>query len=551
MRAFGLALIRDLCKVMQPHRFSFCFHCLSGQPSLVTSLSLSISLLSHFEAMEIPENQYLSLKHPVLPDGSLGTVRPVCITPVPACVTLTTFIFFPNLPQDLRIYIWRLAMPRERIVSVYEQIDWPDCDDCHNGWEALEECDSGYCAEGHDGNLRAIQMLDRFLHRCLVCYRGYFSNEDQSQLEDYGFTSPRPKPELPTNAQLDYAARCFWQRTRKSIFITQYPMPVLLQVCQESRNLLQAYGYELAFSTRTAPAQTWFNFSSDFLYLRNIEHYDDLEHSESLDGGYWNIGQFSSRDLSLVKKLALYLPREDYVNGGPLPRSLHMAVQLFGNLQELLLVEDDVQRERRDRYWRNGCEQGEAVAVDMDVEELWGHCPEWNPGPRNPWNWEDRSRGFADSSLKQSTDPFAEIKRDIEERLRNRKALLDNGKREWQTPKVRCVTIMPPREVHDFVKSREAFRWYMNKMYWEKVDESRKGWRAASAFDLQYGDDVQMEEECFRSSEPSLDPRELEWYDDARKALYGDGEWSSPYIAEWAEASEAMLDMDSWPWAEE
>jgi hypothetical protein len=284
---------------------------------------------------------------------------------------LTNFSLFPELPFDLRIYIWRMVIPRERIVIIEEDIEYPDSDEDDD----LESRNRDW---EQDENILAIQILDKVLKNSEYC-----SNNGQTQLEQFHFTSSRYRPVLPTNAQLEYARKLSWQTTRVGNFYSWNPIPVLLHVCRESRDFLRAQGYTLAFSTRTSPAQTWFNFSEDFLYLQSKS--EPEESSEILDGGYWNIGQFARQDLDRVKRLALSFQTNDYEYGGSVPNDLHKAVQLFGNLKELLLVEGiQYDWERENIYWFPRCQNGEVVAVDVSVEGLFGHYPGWMPGPRHP-----------------------------------------------------------------------------------------------------------------------------------------------------------------------
>ncbi|TAQ87202.1 hypothetical protein B7494_g4447 [Chlorociboria aeruginascens] len=277
---------------------------------------------------------------------------------------LTSFTIFMQLPLDIRVVIWRLAMPRNRIVRLYEEIE-------------VEDDDATWFETGtsRDSTVYSNEYLDRVLST----YRR-FSNRGQTQLEAYNFTSTTPRPSLLTDDQLEQASKLEWETTRQGRWRSSSPIPVLLYVCRESRDLLQAYGYKIAFSTRTAKAQTWFNFSEDYLYLLSGD-IDSLDISVTLDGGYWNIGQLCSEDLGLVKRLALSLDRaSDYRGSRSFPTSLYHAVQIFGNLEELLLVcrDSDYLVDPKYAYgvaddWRTGL-----VAVDVQAEEYFGHYCDWD-----------------------------------------------------------------------------------------------------------------------------------------------------------------------------
>ena len=459
---------------------------------------------------------------------------------------LTTFSPFPQLPFDLRIYIWRMAIPRERIVVIEEEIKYPDSDDD-------DDLETDGQNQDEDKDLRAIQILDKALKDS-----EYFSNNGQTQLEEFDFTSSRPKPQLPTNAQLRHARNLSWETTRIGNFYSWNPIPVLLHVCRESRQFLQSVGYTLAFSTRTAPAQTWFNFSEDFLYLR--AKYEEEESSQILDGGgYWNIGQFSCQDLERVQKLALSFGHIDsYQYGASVPNTLHKAVQLFGNLRELLLVEDDHQEwERENIYWFSSPQDGEVAAVDVSVEGLFGHHPGWVQGSRHPTEWGPYLRKFDDAYSRSALDPFANMARDVEMQLRTHNALLktkDGSCRAWETPKIRFVTLLAQHRVNGYIHDRKVFGQFIEKMYKQKLEESRKCYRAPSPLSLEFADETEAYEDYVHSVydysdyPPSLP---VEWYSRAREMIYEvNGQPDSPYTQEWMDASDAMLDMDSWPWAE-
>lgn len=484
--------------------------------------------MAKIAALDLEEFQPVQWTHPILPDGSLGPARGVLIQSRPIKQQLSTFTLFPQLPLDLRVYIWRMAVDFERVVWIYEEIEWPDSDSEDDNSEDEE-----------DENSRSIAALDRELS----C-RKYFSNDGQSQLDDYGFTSSRPAPELQTIPQLEHAAKQLWETTRAGTFYNAGPLPVLLHVCRESRQLLQSYGYELAFSTRTAPAVTWFNFLSDILHL--YEHYEDEEASRTLDGGMWNIGQFSRDDLYRLRKLSLSMNSFDYVYGGKVPATLHKAVQLCGNLEELLILEfhhHDI--DRKDTYWYQGNEGGEVAVVDLAVEEFWGHHPAWRPGPRDPWNNLYDPRAFEDGFEKRNSG-YGNIAKDVAEQLGTCVPFFPDRK-EWTTPKVRFVMFMARHEVGSFMRSREAYGRYIDNLYWKCVAEARRSYRPPSPLDLR--DDLEAERDLWRSSEPELEYRDLIWHRNAREAIHSVHGWPSPFTMEWIEASEARLDMDSWPWA--
>jgi hypothetical protein len=90
----------------------------------------------------------------------------------------------------------------------------------------------------------------------------------QTQLEDHGFTSSAPRPVPPSKDTIAKAWTTKWETTRKSGIVSPNLIPFPLHVCQESRSLLRRLGYALFFGTRTQPAMTSLNPSSDILYLQ-------------------------------------------------------------------------------------------------------------------------------------------------------------------------------------------------------------------------------------------------------------------------------------------
>jgi hypothetical protein len=133
-------------------------------------------------------------------------------------------------------------------------------------------------------------------------------------------------------------------------------------------------GYGLGFSTYTEPGRIWFNFKEDVFVPQKCSEVDE---EGILDGGSYNLGQCPRHELERVRKIALRLipyDWEGYVeHGRAIPDEIHEAVQLFGNLEELILIDqdwydDDVGDERG---------PGDVIVVDMGVEEIWDHHYGW------------------------------------------------------------------------------------------------------------------------------------------------------------------------------
>ena len=467
--------------------------------------------------------------HPCLPGGRLGPARGVLTRPPPIKHSLKEFTLFPSLPLDLRVYIWRMSVNFERVCHVCEIIEEPDSD--AEDAESVENEDVGAFWNAEPET---------------VAGRGFWSNHGQNQLEDYNFTSSHPKPELPNDIQQRHAAMLFLETTRVGKFCCCSPMPVLLHVCRESRQLLQSYGYQLAFSTRTAPAMTWFNFESDILHL--CEKLDSQYASPRLDGGMWNLGQFSWQDLGRVRRLSLTLNTFDYWYGGKVPVALHKVIQMCGSLKELLIVEKDVcyyEGSSGSAYWDA---PGDIIAVDLSVEEFWGHRPGWPAGQRDDdWGDYSLSRRFI-GDFDRLDSSYADIAIDIERQFQHEPPFFPDRK-EWSAPTVRFVMLTTRSEEWKVMRSREAYGRFIDNMYWNKVAESRKSYR--SPLPVHFRQDIDAQQEYWLVQHDSRPPQpELGWYKQAREAIFSVRGWPSPFTMGWIEASEARLDMDSWPWAE-
>ncbi|KAK4206684.1 hypothetical protein QBC37DRAFT_117625 [Rhypophila decipiens] len=186
---------------------------------------------------------------------------------------LTEFHLFPQLPAELRLQIYSLAI-EPRIVHLKE-----------HKRETFAEFKKRL--EAQTVPTKLDPSLRYFAHNW-----GYFQYEDillpqpefkdirtllvaveyeQTTLEEYGLTSSRPDPQdltwkdYPQLPALDrlwlleqpYLAWWFWH---ESELYSKAPIPVLLHVCRESRYELMKLGYRKAFGNRTHEPMTWFHF---------------------------------------------------------------------------------------------------------------------------------------------------------------------------------------------------------------------------------------------------------------------------------------------------
>ena len=84
--------------------------------------------------------------------------------------------------------------------------------------------------------------------------------QSQTQLHSYGFKTSHLLPAIRHVSRGD-----LYDSERAIRFYSYSSFPIILHVCRESRQHAIRSGYALAFSTRWAPAQTLFNFRTDFL----------------------------------------------------------------------------------------------------------------------------------------------------------------------------------------------------------------------------------------------------------------------------------------------
>jgi hypothetical protein len=145
----------------------------------------------------------------------------------------------------------------------------------------------------------------------------------------------------------------------------KYKVPIPMRTCRKSRSFWQSVGYGHASSTLPAPARIWFNFKEDLVILQRVLVLQD----GSAGGGVaYNLGQCPRHELRCMRRLELWTELHNCRNklGRPAPEDIHESVQLFGNSEELLIVD-------RDWYHSdNSNSEGELVLVDMGLEEIWG-----------------------------------------------------------------------------------------------------------------------------------------------------------------------------------
>lgn len=135
-----------------------------------------------------------------------------------------------------------------------------------------------------------------------------------------------PTPELPKLPLhwLWESADSAWQLQRQSQLFSKAPIPPLLHVCNESRTVLRAAGYDLSFRTParhhikraagdgsdgvSTPGMIWFNFRYDTLYIGHAGH--DYEESRTVPSHIgasqpWDLAPFLPSDLRRVERIML------------------------------------------------------------------------------------------------------------------------------------------------------------------------------------------------------------------------------------------------------
>ncbi|KAF4332413.1 hypothetical protein FBEOM_13791 [Fusarium beomiforme] len=278
--------------------------------------------------------------------------------------SLETFHLFMNLPYDLRRSIYVLATPRRVVrveegpIDIDEKRNWPKEHGSYfdyaykRFYNQMKETPPG---------LTLHPDLAGFSYnwRRNIPWESYNRSHRQTCLEEYGFTSNKPRyepwspsddlPRIPTDWLSDYPELAF-ELTRECCLYSDTEIPVFLHVCSESRETLVEWGYRLFFSTRTCEPRTWFHPGRDRLYVAyNQEYfhyygspqqlhnlYPCLDPGLLLTGCRWDIGQHSLDDLKQIKNVILERPA-DYPDQEKLVHDLQCILTILSGLEELFL----------------------------------------------------------------------------------------------------------------------------------------------------------------------------------------------------------------------
>lgn len=327
-------------------------------------------------------------------------------------------------------------------------------------------------------NTESFHAMNRLIEKQLKPIDHFLKDQiGQTQLEKYGFLNSRVQPSLQcSHKQLakEHFRKYVAPRRRASTCYSygNYNIPVLLQVCQESRYYLISLGYGLVFSTYTSPAQFWFNFKEDILIIERVWA-EGFHWPAILDGGSFNMGQCPTEELHRVRRLAILL--KGYCYGDKVPDEIHEVVQMFGNLEELFVADCVKYEDHYDDHdppidfaFRN------PIFVDACNEERWGYHIGWED-PRDPkgeqaerGSWHYYNFGPRSFSGKSAVSTLSEASEDFERQLSSHTTvtheMMDDDQitaNVWKTPRVRFVYIMEADTEATFLQGRESFRNYI------------------------------------------------------------------------------------------
>ncbi|KAI1407933.1 hypothetical protein F5Y13DRAFT_182948 [Hypoxylon sp. FL1857] len=247
----------------------------------------------------------------------------------------TEFRFFGCLPPEIRRQIYILATP-PRVVLVEE--DGRDSEE----WEWKRDEFTETCRTTPI-QFKVHPEIAYFAHNWCPEIGSSLRSHTQRTLEAYGFTSTARRyqpwvptehvPEIPSTWLADHPNHA-WDLTRSACLSSCAPIPPFLHVCNESRETLKSYGYQLSFGTRTHGPRTWFHFERDTLYIRH--NYSG--EPELLSGATWDVGLFRPADLLRVKRLAL---KDGSWIASRVPAEISNILRLIPNLNDLFLVQWD------------------------------------------------------------------------------------------------------------------------------------------------------------------------------------------------------------------
>jgi hypothetical protein len=260
-----------------------------------------------------------------------------------------------------------------------------------------------------------------------------YGEKRQQQLLRYGFASSRPVPAIRHLSWLHHI-----RETRKKRYYDFSEPPAILQVCRGSRRVARRYGFASAFATLCSPAETWYNFNKDFLYLEP-------------DAG-WTMNEFQLEDRRRVRRLVVdffYDQWEIAPNDNEFEHP-GLLVQQFENLEELVILVVN-----KNKCQMSSLDADDWMFVDCTEAEVLGPTTEFSP-PKIYDLW---------SSITHYNDyhyagiPFFEyLAHSVEVSLtKHRETTLQTGDPVWKIPAVRFAILTDARGNERLQSIREEY----------------------------------------------------------------------------------------------
>lgn len=234
-----------------------------------------------------------------------------------------TFHSFPNLPAEIRLEIYKLAIT-PRFVHVREglKVHYDEFLSRFHETAPSHELHPALAHFGHSWRYCLIPEDDRPAGLFPLDYMHTYTPPPQFRLHQSRFTTSKSTLQPWTATEFAPVLPLSWLRTqllawhfvRKSYLYSRAPIPPLLHTCAESREALIHDGYGLAFGTRTHGPRTWFHFDRDTLHLNPGQWenpdaegiYGDLKYESWLMcNSNYNVWQFLPEDLLRVRNLSL------------------------------------------------------------------------------------------------------------------------------------------------------------------------------------------------------------------------------------------------------
>lgn len=275
-----------------------------------------------------------------------------------------------------------------------------------------------------------------------------------------------------------------WNLCRKSSLYSKAPIPPLLHTCRDSRNRLKRFGYELAFSTRTSEARTWFNFRRDTLFLRDPDITQFQRYIIDAKGRFfddmllalpYNLAQFMPSDLLSVRRLALPFDR---VLDMTEPSSPGLLIKAMGALRVMPHIE---QLFIANGIFGPGTETQPLEWIDCDAADR--HLEE----VQRISSFRDLSKFVVGPSLSEPNAAVLEgfstwVGDEFEERLRDgRDEDLHQSVRYWGVPNVKVGYLGASEDLRRLSRMRQEY-WQVLHSTDTGEESSRENERMSSTY---------------------------------------------------------------------